>query len=199
MAEPGALLTPLQFSAGVGGKVAPGDPRLQPLIDGATRAIRRYCGWHIAPELSETNRFLDSNGGSLLVLPTQRLVSIDALAIHTNRHDLVEPWYELDAADLAGLEWSENGEVRRRWWPNRFRGVRASFTHGFEDAPDVSQIIQQVVANAISSPLGATREQAGALAVSWATTAPGVSGGLSLLERDLATLNSYRLPPRMGA
>ena len=68
--------------------------------------------------------------------------------------------------------------------------------HGFDlDAvADLKQVVQQVVGNAISSPLGATREQAGAVSVSWATTAPGVSGGLSLLERDLMILDRYKLP-----
>jgi hypothetical protein len=41
--------------------------------------------------------------------------------------------------------------------------------------------------------MGATREQAGIYAASWATTAPGVSGGMSLLARDTAVLDTYRL------
>lgn len=177
-----ALLTPAQFSAGTGGKFAENDPRVQPLIDGATRAIRRYCGWHIAGEYTETLT-LDGPGGSILSMPT----------LHVK--EIVEMTERETVLDVANLEWSVKGMVRRRHgcWTDRFRGITVELTHGFEDAPDVVQIIQQVVANAIVSPLGATREQAGQLSVQWATTAPGVSGGLSLLERDLATLNLYRI------
>src|SRR5699024_5956494 len=152
--------------------------------------IRRYCRWHVAPEVEVTEQVLDGPGGHLLVLPTLRLTKVSALAVRTH-----EGWNDWDAEALEALEWSANGEVyRRRRWPRRFRSVRMSYTHGFEDAPDLVQIIQQVVAHALASPMGATREQAGALAVTWATTAPGVSGGLSLLERDMAVLDTYRLP-----
>lgn len=178
-----ALLTPADFSAGTGGKIAADDPRVQPLLDGAEAAVRRYCGWHIAPVTTQTIK-LDGPGGSLLSLPTLRLVDITALSEVGNDLDVDE------------LEWSEKGMIRRRsgCWTDRFRGLVITMEHGFDSADDVKQIIQQVVANAIASPLGATSESAGALSVSWASTAPGVSGGLSLLARDFAVLDMYRLP-----
>lgn len=198
MTVPVAILSPAQFSAGTGGKVAPDDPRVPALLDGAHAGIRRYCRWHIAPILPTTDRFLDVNGGYVLQLPTLNLVSIEALSVRDEASD-TDPWTVLTQEELDDLEWSEDGEIRRSVrWPRRYRGVKISFTHGFDFVPDVVQIIQQVVANAISSPLGATTESAGALSVSWSTTAPGVSGGMSLLDRDYAVLSQYRLPPRMG-
>ena len=180
MADP--LLTAEEFSAGTGGQIAANDPRVGPLLKGASAAIRRYCRWHVAPVITETMT-LDGPGGSLLRLPTLHLVEITSL---TERGT---------ALDVDDLEWSHRGMVRRRngCWTDRFRGIVAVVEHGFDDADDIKQIVQQVVANAIASPLGATSESAGALSVSWSTTAPGVSGGLSLLERDLATLSMYRL------
>lgn len=177
-----ALLTPAEFSAGTGGKIPENDPRIPALLDGATRGIRRYCGWHIAPVVTETMT-LDGPGGSLLRLPTLNLVEIVSMT---------ERGIELD---VDALEWSAKGLVRRRRgrWTDRFRGVVAEVEHGYEDAADVRQIIQQVVGNALASPLGATREQVGAFSVTWGTTAPGVAGGMSLLARDLATLDLYRL------
>lgn len=176
-----ALLTPLEFSAGTGGKIAASDPRLPAMLEGATSAIRNYCGWHVAPLVTEP-MVLDGPGGQLLTLPTLRLAAVTSLSIAG------------EAVDLTDLEWSASGEVWRSCWPKRFRSVEITVSHGFDSAPDLVQVVQQVVANAITSPLGATREQAGPFAVSWATTAPGVSGGLSLLQRDLATLTLYRLP-----
>jgi len=180
---PPALLTPAAFSAATGGKVSPTDPRVQPLLDGATAGIRRYCGWHVAPKVTETLRF-DGPGGNLLLLPSLRVVAVSSVTVRG---------VELDE---DAFEWSEKGMLRRLGgcWPTRFRSVEVTLEHGFETAPDLVQIVQQVVANAISSPMGATREQAGQISISWATTAPGVSGGMSLLDRDLAILDMYRLP-----
>lgn len=175
------LLTTTEFSAGTKGKVSADDPRLPQLIEGASTAIRRYCGWHVTPVVEETIT-LDGAGGSLLLLPTLNVEDITSVTVNGT------------ALDVAELEWSQKGMVRRNCWPHKFRSIVVTYRHGFETAPDLMQIAQQVVANAISSPLGATSEQAGALSVSWATTAPGVSGGLSLLQRDYAVLDQYKLP-----
>jgi hypothetical protein len=186
MAYP-ALLTPAEFSAGTDGKIAQDDPRVQPLLNGATRGIRRYCGWHVAPEHADTLT-LDGPGGVLLQPRTLRIKTLTSITERLGGNTI-------ELVDDVDFEWSENGEIRRLngWWTTRYRAITLAMTHGFEDAPDLVQIIQQVVANACASPLGATREQAGQLSVQWATTAPGVSGGLSLLERDLAVLDSYRI------
>lgn len=185
MQEIPPLLSPEQFAQGTGGKILAGDPRVPLLIDGATAAIRRYCGWHIAPVIIEDLKF-DGPGGSVLVLPTLRVQEVEKVV---ERGVLLE--------EDAHYEWSANGEIRRlarQSWTYRWRAIDVTLRHGFDSAADLTQIVQQVVANALASPMGATREQAGQVSVSWATTAPGVSGGLSLLERDLAILNTYRLP-----
>lgn len=175
------ILSAAEFSVGTGGKVAATDTRVPPLIAGATAAIRRYCGWHIAG-LAEQEFTGDCDGSGLIVVPSMRVVSLVSLTVHG---------VELDVDDV---EWSHNGEIQVPSCAPGFRAVTVTVEHGFESAPDVKQIIQQVVAVAISSPFGATREQAGQVAMQWATTAPGVSGGLSLLDRDFQTLDLYRLP-----
>lgn len=174
------LLTPEQFVVDTPGSCL--DGRLIDLLAGATTAVRRYCGWHIAPVITETV-VVDPPGGNNLQFRTLRLVDVDEIRVH----DV--------PLDSDRFDWSELGDVQLRSgrWPRRYRSVEATITHGFESAADVAQIIRQVVANGLASPMGATREQAGMLAVSWATTAPGVSGGLSLLERDLAVLDKYRI------
>lgn len=182
-------VTPAQVAQYTQGKVSASDPRLPGLIDGATAAVRRYCGWHIAPVMTETIT-LDGPGGHVLTLPTLHLTALPSVI--ENGVTLTE---YTSASPDGTFEWSPLGTVRRTCgrWTDRYRSIAVTMTHGYEDAPDVAQIIMQVVTAALSSPMGATREQAGALSVSWATTAPGVSGGLSLLQRDLDVLNLYRL------
>lgn len=184
-----ALVTPAQLSESTQGRVLVTDPRVQILIDGATAAVRRHCGWHIAPSYAET-LVLDGPGGRVLSLPTMHMTALTSVT---------EDAVALVAYDLAtrtgDYEWSELGSVQMTsgYWTERYRGLSVVFTHGYDAAPDVAQIIMQVCANALSSPMGATREQAIGFAASWSSTAPGVSGGLSLLERDLAILDTYRL------
>lgn len=179
------LVTPEQFAAGTGGKVSAEDPRLVPLLAGASAGIRRYVGWHVAPVLEETVT-LDGPGGRLLMLRTGRL--LDLLEVRTSGVTL----------DPAAIEWSQHGMLKLGGglgWSDRFRGVTVRIRHGYDlaDVPDLGQIVQQVTANALASPMGATREQAGQVSISWATTAPGVSGGLSLLERDLDFLSGFKI------
>lgn len=182
------FVTPWEFAEWTGGKVSAVDPRVEPLLLGASAGIRRLCGWHIAPVLEQTFT-LDGTGSRLLILPTMRLSAVLSLS---NAGTTVD--------DLTTVDFSEHGMVT--WgggcFTSRYGQIVARIRHGFDvlDVPDVVQIVKQLTANALSSPMGATREQAGALAVSWATTAPGVSGGVSLLERDLALLAPYR---RAGA
>lgn len=179
------LVTPEAFSTWTNGKIAADDPRVLPLLAGASAGVRRYCGWHIAPVLEETLAG-DGPGGRLLLLPTAKLRSVVSV---DNGGQAVESW-QLDASASGMIELREGSA-----WSSRFGAVSARIRHGYDlaDVPDVQAIIMQVTANALASPMGATREQAGTISISWATTAPGVSGGLSLLERDLAVLAPFKI------
>lgn len=177
------LVSVTEFSAWTGGKVKSSDPRVLPLLEGATQALRNYCRWHIAPVITETVT-LDGPGGRLLQLDTLHVRDVTEVVA--------------DGVTLTPDEqyrWSALGSIQRVdwYWPDTYRSVRVSFEHGYDvaDVPDVAQIIRQACAVALSSPMGATREQAASLAVTWATTAPGVAGGLSLLERDRELLAPY--------
>jgi hypothetical protein len=179
------LVTPEEFSAWTKGKVSADDPRVGPLLSGASAGVRRWAGWHIAPVLEETLTG-DGPGGQLLLLPTGRLLEI------LSATDAGE------AVDVSTLDFSRHGMVARTGgygWSNRFGSVSVRVRHGYDvaDVPDLAQIVKQVTANALASPMGATREQAGTVSVAWATTAPGVSGGLSLLQRDLDVLAAFKI------
>lgn len=180
-----AFATPAELSAYTMGNISASDERSQPLLDGASEAIRRYAGWNIAPA-EDVTVTLDG-GGSTLYLPSLKVNSIASITIDGT------PWTE--------YQWSRRtGNVRRYPgmygdWPDMWGGIVVTFNSGYTDVPDdLKQIVLQVASIAMSSPTGATREQAGAVAMQWATTAPGVAGGLSLLQRDLAILASYKLP-----
>lgn len=98
----------------------------------AVASVRSYCGWHIAPEVTETVT-VDGSGSSVQMLPTLRLVDLISI---TNAGALV-----------ADPEWSTSGMVRGCWTP-RFRGVVAEMRHGFTDWPsDLIAVIMEMVAS----------------------------------------------------
>jgi len=184
---PTPFVTAQQLSDYTNGKVASTHPALVDMLAGASAGLRRYCGWHIGPTRRE-ELVVDGSGGRLLLLPTLHVTQVHLVTEHGREPMLGDE-----------VEWSAIGTLRAPTrWTERFRGVTVDLDHGYPlaEIPDVAQIVKQVVATALASPMGVTREQAGQISVSWATTAPNVAGGLSLLDRDLALLEAYRLGGR---
>jgi len=176
MPDAAALVTPADVAAASGGQVTDGDPRLPPLILAATAAIRLWCGWHIAPVITETLA-LDGEGSASLNLPSGHVVDVTALRVD----GVTQPVGEWD--------WSTAGMIRLRrgLFPDRFRCVQVDLTHGYAQAPAVTAVITRAVLGACASPMGATREQAGSISVSWART------GMTMTAEDRADLAPYRL------
>lgn len=104
----------------------------------AVERIRERCGWHIAPEVTETVT-VDGSGGSVVVLPTLRL------------NDLVS--ITDDGTAVTDPEWSRSGVVRRYCWTYKLRGVVAEMTHGFEVWPyELEKLAAEMAAT--STPVG---------------------------------------------
>lgn len=148
----------------------------------AEAEVRAYCGWHIAPEKTETLT-LDGPGGTLLVLPSLRVSAVTSLADNGTQ------------LDPAGFAWSAAGVVRRtgNTWAEALRGITVTLTHGYPDMPlDVTAVIERLAARAQDGP--SLYSQVGA--VSYASGEDGLpaSGSLTLLDRMV--LDRYRLPPR---
>jgi hypothetical protein len=180
-----AFATPQELSAYTTGLISPDDDRSELVLAGASKAIQNYCGWNIAPP-EDITVFLDG-GTEELFLPTLKLNAVTSVSVAGVQ------------ADLADFEWSRRtGNIRRRThsaFPEVYGDIVVVFNSGYAAVPeDLKQIVLQVSAMALSSPTGATREQAGQVSMQWATTAPGVSGGLTLLDRDFLTLSAYLLP-----
>lgn len=175
------FVTKEEISSATNGQILAQDPRIPSLITGACEGIRRYCGWHVTPEIQETLT-LDSHGGIWLKLPTLRVKEITELQIDGT------------VIPADSYTWSEKGMLRLKkgTFPDDYQCVKVSLKHGFETTT-LKQVVTQVIINALASPLGVTREQAGSISVAWSSTAPGVSGGMSFLQRDLEILDSYRL------
>lgn len=150
--------------------------------DAACRAVRDYCGWHVAPSVSHTLT-LDGPGGTLLVLPSLRVTDVAEV---TN-----------DGTALTDPEWSEAGMVRTGRWTQRFRGVTVTLTHGYDECPEdilavVKHMTSQAQALAKTGPAG----MAVAGPFTMQVSAAALAGAVGLSGQHRGVLDKYRLPPR---
>lgn len=164
-------------------------------VDASAR-VRAYCGWHIAPSVSEV---FTVNGSGLFrqFLPTMFITDVASVTDSGVALDLTM----VDWAAEGWLEWAQYspGYQRSYGWPGLFsrrpRGVVASITHGYPTVPgEVVALVCSVVARQAASPSGVVREQAGAVSAQYSQVAPNVSGGLTLLASEMVALDSYRIP-----
>ncbi|QDH48912.1 head-tail adaptor [Arthrobacter phage Gisselle] len=176
--------TPAQLEDFTKGAILSTDPRAADAIKAVTQSIRREAGWHIGPAVEGHSVTLDGPGGPTLVLPTQKLKELVSLT-------------ELGVSlDVDALDWSEIGLVQRTdrcSWTNRYRKIVVVMDHGYDELAQLQFLTCSLVARGLASPMGATREQAGAMSINWGTVQQGVSGGMIPTEYEREVMNSYKL------
>lgn len=184
------LATPDQLEAHTKGAVTADDPRALPALRSVSTAVRRRCGWHVAPSTSETIT-LDGPGSQYLGLPSMHVTDVAGVF---NAGEAID----VETALAAGtLEWSALGSLRYGgYFTARYRGVQVTLTHGYEldEVEDIVGVVLAITARGLASPMGQTREQAGGLAVTWSSSAPGVAGGIAATDDEKAIIDVYRIP-----
>jgi hypothetical protein len=178
------LVTPEEFRRLTGTEVD--DGRLGELLAQASGLVRTWCGWHIAPRITQVMT-VDGSGAYTLALPTLHLV--DLLAVTENGRPVELEW----------VEWSTAGFLihRHQCWTPRLRGVRAEILHGHARTPaEVRAVVAAIAARALAYPAGkgVASERAGPFQVTWSQTAQ--DGGLVLLGFEERVLDRYTIPDR---
>jgi len=133
------------------GRFASDDTALaEDIITRVWGAIRDYCEWHITPVQRET-LIVDGTGGPLLQLPTLHLVQV---------HSVREDGEDLD---LAEVEWSTDGSVRKRSgrWTERWRGIEINIEHGYANVPGIDDVVLSIAARRMTAPAGQIRLRVG--------------------------------------
>lgn len=150
------------------------------LLASASAAVRRFCGWHVAPATDAT-LVVDGSGGRDLMLPT---LSLNSVASVLEAGVPVDPMW---------FEWTASGWLRKPAgrWTGQLRGVVAEVNHGFADAADVVELACRIAARSAVTPAGVVREQALTQSVQYAT-----AGGVALMADEKADLSLYRLHGR---
>lgn len=153
----------------------PGAPFPQSVVTAAGEAVRAAAGWHIAPAVTETLR-IDSDGATLLLLPTGRLTAVaEVRDVTGDAPSIITGWRV--SHRLGGLH-------RGTGWPCGFEAVEVDVVHGYTECPpDLLKIVAAEAGRRVA------QQSAGPFSVSYADDA-------SSRESLTARLWPYRLGPR---
>lgn len=173
------LLSVSEFHTMTGNKFA-SDSRVASTLQGVAQAVRNYCGWHIAP-IATCKAYLTGDGGAVLPLPS---LAVSAVA------KVSENGIELDP---CCYQFKRLGFIRKDSpWCEGWDSIEVVFSSGFDDAAAIKSIVCQIASNNLAAPAGVREEHAGNVGIAYNQTASGVSGGITLLERDKEVLAPFR-------
>lgn len=116
-------------------------------LKAAQAAIRRECGWHVMPNAALSG-VINSRGGTVIRLPARHVTSIESL---TDR----------DGNKLAYAYDPETGLVESLsgGFPAGIAAIRYEIHAGYDDAPDVQQVLVSAAKRAGMSPVGLVKSQ----------------------------------------
>ncbi len=140
----------------------------------AQAAIRRECGWHVMPNVALAG-VLNTRGGTVIRLPARHVTSVESL---TDR----------DGNKLAYAYDPETGLVESLsgGFPAGIAAIRYEIHAGYDDAPDVQQVLISAAKRAGMSPIG--------LVTSQSTNGSSASFDVvSLMQAEKDKLKPYRL------
>lgn len=180
------LASPAQLEDFTKGKVKADDARVGNALAAVSRSIRRRAGWHIAPAVTAHTLVLDGPGGTVLSLPTLSLVTLTAL---TEAGTVIDPATGVYLSRATGLVKKRDGSS----WTSNYGEIVVTMDHGEEEVPELADLALRLAARGLASPMGATREQAGALSVNWSMVTQGVAAGITPTADERSLMDSYRL------
>ncbi|WP_340494761.1 hypothetical protein [Bifidobacterium mongoliense] len=143
-------------------------------IHAAQAAIRRYCGWHVTPNVRLTG-VINSRGGTVLRLPARHVTAVNTL---TSR-DGTPLVYAYDPE--SGLVELLNGSL-----PIGIAAVSYDIAAGYDNCPDVQGVLVNAARRAAAAPAGmVTSQSANGAAASYDV--------VTLMKDEYAKLDRYRL------
>lgn len=139
----------------------PGAPFDAEVVTQAGEAIRNACGWHIAPELTETLT-VDSAGGTRLYLKTKLLTNVTAVRDVTNGGSTI----------LTGWTFNRLGRLTRRsGWPCDGHTLEVDVVHGYEECPVELLGVGATIARGLGDSRLAKQKSLGSASLTYETDA----------------------------
>lgn len=165
----------------------PGAPS-QDDLDIIAGDIRAYCGWHIAPKVTETIT-LDSDGQDAIVLPTLKLQDVTA----------VRYWNGSEMAPLSGWDartgWSSQrcSIFHPGGFPKGRRALEVDIVHGYDSVPpELAKGITKLVTGPGPEDVASESLPGHAVTFRGSTTATATAAVLA----SSGALSRYKLGPR---
>lgn len=164
--------------------------RVNALLAQASKRVRKHCGWHIYPSLTNDVLVVNGTGTSLIELPT--LYVEDVASVVEDGVTLVEgtdyDWDDTGSLFRIGRAAYGYGHMCNDEWTRKKRAVTVTLTHGYDEVPeDVAGIVCEMVAAALESSLGATQENANGIQAFYLTN------GISLSAAQRQALGAYTI------
>jgi len=152
-------------------------------MNAAHAAVRRFCGWHVAPVVT-TTMWLDGSGQRAMLAPSGHIV--DVLGLTVDGVELTPEQYDWSPAGVI--------ELRCGRFTNRLRGVKLHLTHGYtaDDVPDVAALIVSLAKRGASTPGAVARQSVNGASVDY-LTGGGAPLSIPLLGAEKDLLAPYRL------
>jgi hypothetical protein len=113
-------------------------------LKAASYEVRKFCGWHIAPNVPETGKRCWFGSKGLIMLPSTHVTSVDQVTIDGNVMVADQDYF-----------WDEPKPwITRKlqFWPHD-QFALINFSHGYDDCPpDAKAVIFEVMATAMELP-----------------------------------------------
>jgi hypothetical protein len=148
-----AELTAADVDSYTKGRLPASDPETIKILNRALAACRRYCEWHVTPQVTNDVVTLDGPGNRVLMLPTMQLQQLNSVTeynqITGTQVALDLTTIEISAGGAASMP--NNAPVRLRkkmvpgavpppvglWglrWTHHYSGIVVNMNHGFLEA-----------------------------------------------------------------
>ena len=155
-------------------------------MQAAQAVVRRFCGWHVAPSVTETLKVTGS-GGRRLTLPSGHVTGLSKVSVCGTVLDIE-----------SSMDWDQAGVMVLRpgmgLWPDVPGAVEVTLTHGWDpdEVPEVAALIATLAQRAASGPGVVASQSVNGASVAY-LTAGGAPLGIPLLEIEKETLAPYCL------
>lgn len=194
------FITDLDFAQFTNGKFGT-DMRIAATIPSATEAIRNFCGWHIAPELTcgmvyNVHDLRDAFvGPDLLVqLPATYVSGIQRIVLNA-AFNSSSGFYEGD--ETEDYEIGMGSGLLRIYdvgYLDRKSKIFIKYTAGFPNTPSaIKELTADRISHALTNPYGVTSEAAGGVSVSYSGVWAGSSNSSSLPSDAREILEAYKV------
>lgn len=132
-------------------------------VRAAGAEVRRYCGWHIFPSVTETVSDLRVGSQGIIELPSMHVTAVASVALQVPAGPLIDAvvldpgqytWFEygvIESAAASGDGWSGFYYGSAGYAPapaGRFGLATVTFTHGYAVVPDVVKSVAYELASA---------------------------------------------------